>query len=126
MLVGGRRAAARCAQLLHQPTQLALGWLELVAERTAHVRDLEVVLLDVLTAAYARGAYDAAPGGAPLRWVPDRPGQCPDCDDNALEATVKSKLFPTGQAFPPAHPGCRCIVVPADDEPDRKASVTDR
>jgi hypothetical protein len=89
-------------------------------------RDLEVALLDALSAAYARGAYDAAPSGAPLRWVPDRPGQCPDCDDDALEETVKSKLFPTGQAFPPAHPGCRCIVVLAGDESDRGPPTTDR
>jgi hypothetical protein len=89
-------------------------------------RDLEVALVDALSAAYARGAYDAAPSGAPLRWVPDRPGQCPDCDDDALEVTTKSKLFPTGQAFPPAHPGCRCIVVPVGDEPDREPPPTDR
>jgi hypothetical protein len=79
--------------------------------------DLERHLGDVLTAAYARGAYDATPSGAQLRWVPERPGQCPDCDDDALEPTVKAQPFPTGQQYPPAHPGCRCLVVPvtADD-----------
>ena len=49
-----------------------------------------------------------------LQWVPADPGRCPDCDDNALEPTLKGKAFPTGQPHPPAHPGCRCIVVPAD------------
>ena len=77
--------------------------------------DLETTLGDVLSAAYARGAYDATPSGARLRWVADQPGRCPDCDDNGLEPTVKGHDFPTGQAYPPAHPGCRCVVAPADD-----------
>lgn len=75
-------------------------------------RDLAVHVGDVLAAAYARGAYDATPRGTELRWVPDAPGHCPDCDDNALEPTPKGKPFPTGQSHPPAHPGCRCLVVP--------------
>jgi hypothetical protein len=77
--------------------------------------DLEMTLGDVLSAAYARGAYDATPSGARLRWVADQPGRCPDCDDNGLEPTVKGHDFPTGQAYPPAHPGCRCVVAPADE-----------
>ncbi len=74
-------------------------------------QDLEEVLGDALTAAFARGAYDAAPQGARLRWVAARVGKCPDCDDNALEPTVRGDDFPTGQPHPPAHPGCRCLVV---------------
>jgi hypothetical protein len=69
----------------------------------------------VLAAAYARGAYDGSPPAAMLRWIPADPGQCPDCDDNALEPTLKGKAFPTGQPHPPAHPGCRCLVVPSDE-----------
>jgi hypothetical protein len=76
-------------------------------------QELETRLSDVLHASYTHGAYDAAPTGARLRWVPSEPGQCPDCDDNALEPTIKGKAFPTGQAYPPAHPGCRCLVVVA-------------
>jgi hypothetical protein len=49
-----------------------------------------------------------------LWWVPFVEGRCSDCDDNALEPTVKGKQFPTGQAFPPAHLGCKCLLVPAD------------
>jgi len=64
--------------------------------------------------AYARGAYDATPSGSTLRWVPAEVGRCPDADDNALEPTVKVQSFPTGQPYPPAHPGCRCLVVPTD------------
>ncbi len=40
-------------------------------------------------AAYAWGAYDAAPEGAKLRWLVDRTGEsCPDADDNALAGPV--------------------------------------
>ena len=39
---------------------------------------------------------------------------CPDCDDNSLAGSVpKGEPFPTGDLHPPAHPGCRCIAVPA-------------
>jgi cell division septum initiation protein DivIVA len=76
-------------------------------------RDLEVLLLDALVAAYARGAFDGTPSGTRLQWIPEVSGRCPDCDDNALEPTTKGQAFPTGQPYPPAHPGCRCLVVPA-------------
>jgi hypothetical protein len=76
--------------------------------------DLETRVLDVLCAAYARGSYDGAGPATSLRWVPDEPGRCPDCDDNALEPTPKGGAFPTGQNHPPAHPGCRCLVVLAE------------
>ena len=82
-------------------------------------QDLEEVLGDALTAAFARGAYDAAPQGTQLRWVPARVGKCPDCDDNALEPTLRGDDFPTGQSHPPAHPGCRCLVVLATYERTR-------
>jgi cell division septum initiation protein DivIVA len=66
-------------------------------------------------AAYAWGVYEAAPPGAPLRWLVDRTGEsCPDADDNALAGEVsKGEAFPTGVRCSPAHPGCRCLVVPA-------------
>jgi DivIVA domain-containing protein len=72
---------------------------------------LDPMLGDVMAAAHARGVYDAAPDGSRLRWVPVIVGKCPDCDDNALEPTVRGSEFPTGQAHPPAHPGCRCLIV---------------
>jgi hypothetical protein len=72
---------------------------------------LEGVLGDAMAAAWSRGVFDAAPDGARLRWVPAVVGKCPDCDDNALEPTVKGSDFPTGQPHPPAHPGCRCLLV---------------
>ncbi|HET6954719.1 MAG TPA: DivIVA domain-containing protein [Acidimicrobiales bacterium] len=66
-------------------------------------------------AAYAWGAYRAAPEGTVLRWLVDRTGEaCPDADDNALAGAVtKGRPFPTGDRHAPAHPGCRCLVVPA-------------
>jgi DivIVA domain-containing protein len=72
---------------------------------------LENALGDALAVAYSRGVFDAAPDGARLRWVPATVGKCPDCDDNALEPTTKGSDFPTGQPHPPAHPGCRCLLV---------------
>ena len=76
--------------------------------------ELEAGVRDAACAAYARGSFEAAGVGTPLRWVPAVPGRCPDCDDNALEPTIKGSSFPTGQSHPPAHPGCRCLVVPLD------------
>ena len=75
-------------------------------------QELDAIVGDTLAAAWALGVYDATPSGATLRWVAAVEGQCPDCDDNALEPTVKGEPFPTGQPHPPAHPGCRCLLVP--------------
>jgi DivIVA domain-containing protein len=72
---------------------------------------LESVLGDALAVSWSRGVFDAAPDGARLRWIPAVVGKCPDCDDNALEPTLKGSEFPTGQPHPPAHPGCRCLLV---------------
>jgi len=95
---------------LHRALATAIG----ARYREWRSSDLEVHLGDVLAAAYARGVYEASPSGVLLRWVPERAGQCPDCDDDALEHTVKGQPFPTGQTHPPAHPGCRCLAVPDD------------
>jgi DivIVA domain-containing protein len=75
---------------------------------------LENALGDAMAVAWSRGVFDTAPDGARLRWVPAVVGKCPDCDDNALEPTVKGSDFPTGQPHPPAHPGCRCLLVVDD------------
>jgi phage gp46-like protein len=66
-------------------------------------------------AAYAAGAHAACGDGAALRWLVDPScDACPDCDDNALAGDVaKGDAFPTGDAVAPAHPDCRCLVVPA-------------
>jgi DivIVA domain-containing protein len=76
-------------------------------------QSLERTLGETLASAWTRGVYDAVPDQAVLWWVPFEEGRCSDCDDNALEPTVKGEQFPTGQAFPPAHPGCKCLLAPA-------------
>jgi DivIVA domain-containing protein len=76
-------------------------------------KQLENRLGDALASAWARGTFDAAPDGARLRWIPAAVGRCPDCDDNALEPTARTEAFPTGQLYPPAHPGCRCFLAVA-------------
>ena len=65
-------------------------------------------------AAYAWGVYEATPSDAELRWLVDRSGDaCPDADDNALANGIrKGEAFPTGVLCSPAHPDCRCLVVP--------------
>lgn len=67
----------------------------------------------VVLAAFGQGQVAVRPAGAPVRWVPDPTAPaCPDCEDDALAGTVPSgQAFPTGHAHPPAHPGCRCLVV---------------
>jgi DivIVA domain-containing protein len=62
---------------------------------------------------FSRNAFAATPDGTMLRWiVDDDGGPCPDCDDDALAGpTRKGDAFPTGQLHPPAHPGCRCVLV---------------
>jgi len=77
-------------------------------------QQLELALGDVVVMAWSRGVYDGVDDGTVLQWIPSSEGQCADCDDNALEPTVKGENFPTGQARPPAHPGCRCLLAPAD------------
>jgi len=104
------RGPYESAAELHREMAAAIG----ARYREWKGEDLHIRLGDALAVAYARGTYDGAPSGAHLRWVPDAGDRCPDCDDNALEVTVKGQPFPTGQAHPPAHPGCRCLVVSVD------------
>lgn len=78
-------------------------------------QELDAAVGDVAAWAFARGVFDATPEGMRLRWVPAEEQQCPDADDNALEPTGRGRPFPTGQSCPPAHAGCRCLVVPVPD-----------
>jgi DivIVA domain-containing protein len=78
---------------------------------------IERVAGDVLAAAFSRGTWHEVPDGTPLRWVvEDTDGPCPDCDDDVLAGNLpKGEAFPTGQPYPPAHPGCRCLLVPVTE-----------
>ncbi len=82
--------------------------------RQAKLKRIQPLVRDHLSLAFNRGAFAATAAGTPLRWiVDDEDGECPDCDDNALAGAVaRGEEFPTGQAHPPAHPGCRCLLVP--------------
>ncbi|BAN00823.1 DivIVA domain-containing protein [Ilumatobacter coccineus] len=80
--------------------------------KTQHIDE---TLDDVMRAAHGRGVFAATEPGTPTRWTTDqRFTACPDCDDNALEGAVAAgDPFPTGHTFAPAHPGCRCMLLPA-------------
>ena len=71
-----------------------------------------------VAAAFSRGAYLTFPDGALLQWVVGTTeGPCPDCEDNALAGEQpKGEPWPTGQLYPPAHPGCRCALAPASSD----------
>jgi DivIVA domain-containing protein len=85
-----------------------------VAYREWKTQRIELTASDHVASAFARGAFAAAPTDTLLRWVvEDVDGPCPDCDDNALAGDVpRGDPFPTGQQYPPAHGGCRCLLVP--------------
>ncbi|MGH9125936.1 MAG: DivIVA domain-containing protein [Acidimicrobiales bacterium] len=87
------------------------------AYREWKTKRVEVVAADHVANAFNAGAYAALPPGAEVRWlVDDAGGPCPDCDDNALaDGQGKGEAFPTGQRRPPAHPGCRCLLVPPSE-----------
>ena len=70
-----------------------------------------------LAAAYARGSFDGVPADGRVRWSLDPAvPPCPDCDDNVLAGAIaKGAEFPTGHSCAPAHPGCRCLVLAADE-----------
>ncbi|MDQ6616372.1 MAG: hypothetical protein M3083_16935 [Actinomycetota bacterium] len=84
------------------------------AYREWKTKRVEVVAADHVVTAFAAGAYAATPAGTEQRWlVDDTDGPCPDCDDNVLAGEQpKGEPFPTGQQHPPAHPGCRCLLIP--------------
>jgi DivIVA domain-containing protein len=77
---------------------------------------VERLVGDEAVSAFSRAALAAAPSDASLRWVVDDEGvECPDCDDNALAGPVpRGEVFPTGHSHPPAHAGCRCLLVAMD------------
>ncbi len=86
------------------------------AYREWKTQRIEQVAGDHVSGAFSRGAFAAVPEGAALRWVvEDLGGPCPDCDDNVLAGSQrKGEEWPTGQLFPPAHAGCRCVLVPGE------------
>jgi hypothetical protein len=84
------------------------------AYREWKTQRIEAAAHDEVAAAFSRGSYLAFANGTPLRWVADASdAPCPDCEDNALAGEqAKAEPWPTGQLYPPAHPGCRCALAP--------------
>jgi DivIVA domain-containing protein len=112
----------------HEPGETSAQVAERIGARYREWKNraAEAASDDVLVAAYSRGHYDAAAGGAQLTWRTPPAGCCPDCADNALEPTAKGDAFPTGQVHPPAHAGCRCGVTGAGgDTVDLAAAEAD-
>ena len=75
---------------------------------------LSDVVTDACAMAFGLGVRDALPADIDLVWTVDLQDEpCADCGDNVLAGAVaKDETFPTGQHVPPAHPGCRCMVLP--------------
>jgi DivIVA domain-containing protein len=80
--------------------------------KTQHI---DSQLDDVFRYALGGGIAVTAEPGSPMTWTidPSEPA-CPDCEDNSLSGAVPAgDPFPTGHTAAPAHPGCRCLVLPA-------------
>lgn len=80
-------------------------------------RELRSQRVDELVGDYVIAAFNVGQLGktaSSYRWlVSDQGSPCPDCEDNYLAgANAKYEDFPTGHRFPPAHSGCRCLIVP--------------
>jgi hypothetical protein len=80
--------------------------------KTQHIDDQ---LDDVFRFAFGGGIAVTADPGTPMRWTidPSEPA-CADCEDNSLAGPVAAgEAYPTGHTMAPAHPGCRCLTLPA-------------
>ncbi len=74
---------------------------------------IERLAEDSAVEAFSKGVLAGVGKGA-VRWSRNEVGPgCADCEDNALAgAVVPGDEFPTGHRHPPAHAGCRCLVLP--------------
>lgn len=85
------------------------------AYREWRTRSVPELAADLAASGFALGEQAAAGEGGSWCWMVDNGGlPCSDADDNALAGAVPCGTpFPTGDVIPPAHSGCRCILVPA-------------
>ncbi len=83
---------------------------------------IERLAEDSAVEAFSKGVLAGA-GRHRVRWSRSEVGPgCADCEDNALAGVVApGDEFPTGHRHPPAHAGCRCLVLP-DPNSSRPAS----
>jgi len=111
--VGGA-LRARVVGQLHEPDQLERrvrsAYREWRRDRAG------VVATDSVAAAYGLGVLSSVPEGTPVRWLVPEQGCCgAECYDNTLATDVfAGDPFPTGDVMAPARPGCRGLVVAAD------------
>jgi DivIVA domain-containing protein len=121
LALAGRLAADLTAPIRERLERVATGGddAEELAEavraayRHAKLQEIEQLVRHHTAAAHAMGVYAATARGSLLRWVVEDDAPCPDCYDNTLAGpTPKGEPFPTGQEHPPAHLGCRCLLVP--------------
>ena len=114
-----RALAVDVAGPLHRRLTEALGSSDPTVEINGAFREWRGSRLERMSGDAAIEAFSAAVigvvGDGTVRWVVGGPSApCPDCADNGLEGLVRAgTTFPTGQAHPPAHGGCRCAVIPA-------------
>lgn len=78
---------------------------------------IERLAEDRAVEAFGAGVLAGSGRNLGVRWVRNENGPgCADCEDNALAGAVApGDAFPTGHRHPPAHAGCRCLVVPASE-----------
>jgi hypothetical protein len=69
---------------------------------------------DVARVAFGHGALAGVAPGTSICWAVDPNGPaCADAEDNTLGGVVAAgDAFPTEHQCAPAHPGCRCMIVP--------------
>lgn len=82
---------------------------------------IETAVEEHLQRTYAHGLLDAWAqlGVEQIRWLAVDEPRCPErrCRTNAAEGAMAiGTAFPSGDAVPPAHQGCLCVVVPSDVE----------
>ncbi len=77
--------------------------------KTEFVETLVSDMISILVSTWLITCTDIAK----VTWVRGGPGGCADCEDNELEGIIDvGNNFPTGNPAPPAHIGCRCLLVP--------------
>lgn len=72
---------------------------------------------DIALNAYGRGALAVLDQKSGYCWMVDPDGPaCSDAEDNSLAGAVQGGAeFPTGHTHAPAHPGCRCALIPCNN-----------
>ncbi len=77
--------------------------------KTEFVETLVSDMISILVSTWLITCTDVAK----VTWVRGGSGGCADCEDNELEGIIDvGSNFPTGNPAPPAHIGCRCLLVP--------------